>query len=439
MNDFLFHGFTLPRHPRKGVLADVVGAVLVLASVLSLSALAAGGESKEIAPATPTSGIDTQYIDHSVRPQDDFYRYVNGKWLDTTEIPADKERASPSAQVDDAIREHLKTIIEDAQQTVGADDDGRKIADLYTGFMDEQALERLRLKPLDSEFARITALKNKQDMAGLMGHLDQLWVPVPVSLWLLADQKDSRRYAVYAHPDGLGLPSRNYYIENNPKLTQVRTAYVVHIQKMLALSGDKDATQHAREILALETRLAMAQWNLVDADDPVKTYNRTDIATLGTVAPGYDWQDYFTSTGVAPKTDWVVLTEPSYMKAFAEIVQQTPLPVWKTYLRWHLLSAYAPYLSREFVDEEFAFDATTLRGTTQNKPRWKRAIDAVEEAMGEGLGRLYVERYFPRSSKVRVDAMVKNLIAASARTSTRSIGWRLRQSAGPRKSWPSCV
>ena len=370
----------------------------------------------------PTSGIETQYIDHGVRPQDDFYRYVNGKWLDTTEIPADKERASPSAQVDDAIREHLKTIIEEAQRTFGFAGDRRKIADLYASFMDEQALEQLRLKPLDHEFKRIDALENKQDMAGVMGHLDQLWVPVPVSLWLLTDQKDAKRYAVYAHPSGLGMPSPDYYISNDPKLAQIRAAYVVHIEKTLALSGDKDATAHAKEILALETRLASAQWNLADADDPVKTYNRTDIVGIATAAPGYDWQGYFAATGVAKKTGWVVVTQPSYMKTFGEIVQQTPLTVWKAYLRWQLLETYAPYLSHEFVDEEFAFDATTLRGTVRNKPRWKRGIDVVEEEMGDGLGRLYVERYFPASSRARVDAMVKNLVIAF-RESIDTLDW----------------
>ena len=376
------------------------------------------------APAllTPTSGIETQYIDHSVRPQDDFYRYVNGKWLDTTKIPADKERASPSAQVDDAIRGQLKTIIEDAQRTSDADGDRRKIADLYASFMDEHALERLRLKPLDGEFKRIDALENKRDLAGVMGHLDQLWVPVPVSLWLLTDQKDAKHYAVYAHPSGLGIPGRDYYISNDPKLAQVRVAYGVHIGKMLSLSGDHDAAAHAKEILALETRLASAQWNLADAYDPVKTYNRMYIAAFATAAPGYDWQRYFATTGVAEKTDWVVVTQPSYMKAFGQIVRQTPLPVWKAYLRWQLLNTYAPYLSHEFVDEEFAFDATTLRGTVQNKPRWKRGIDVVEEEMGEGLGRLYVEQYFHASSKSRVDAMVKNLVIAF-RESIDTLDW----------------
>jgi putative endopeptidase len=365
-----------------------------------------------VAAPAPTSGIETRYIDHSVRPQDDFYRYVNGGWLDATEIPADMERASPSAQVDDAIREHLKTIVEQAQQSPGTDADRRKIGDFYASFMDEQALEALRLKPLKSQFALIDALKDKRGMAGLMGRLEQSWIEVPVSIGVLPDQKDAKTYAAYANPAGLGMPSRDYYLSNDPKLAQVRAAYAQHVERMLGIAGDKDAARHAKEILALETRMASAQWSIADADDPVRTYNKVDIAALASAAPGYDWSAFFTAAGVADKSRWVIVSEPSYMKEFGRIVEQTPLPVWRTYLRWQVLNTYAPFLSHDFVAEAFAFDSTTLRGTTQDKPRWKRGIDVVEEAMGEGLGRLYVKQYVPPAAKKRLEAMAANIVDA---------------------------
>lgn len=403
------NAYTVPT--ARARLVACVFSSLCLVGMATVSSGAAGTESTVVAPA-PISGIETRYIDHSVRSQDDFYRYVNGGWLDATQIPADKERASPSAQVDDAIREHLKTIVEDARQSPGADADRRKIGKLYASFMDEQVLELLRLKPLEAEFTLIDGLKDKHAMARFMGRLEQSWVTVPVSLYVLSDQKDAKTYAAYAHPAGLGMPNRDYYVSSDPKLTQMRAVYTLHIERMLGLAGERDAARHAREILALETRLAIAQWNIADADDPVRTYNKVDIAALSSTAPGFDWSAYFNATGVAAKTSWVIVAEPSYMKEFGKIVEQTPLPAWKTYLRWQVLKADARFLSHDFVTEAFAFDSTTLRGTIQDKPRWKRGIELVEEAMGEDLGRLYVERYVPPDAKKRVEAMTTNVVEA---------------------------
>ncbi len=366
-------------------------------------------------PAAPAlvSGIDLQYVDDSVRAQDDFYKHINGKWLATTEIPADKGRYGSFDKLIDDAQTQLRGIVEDLQKSADAQDpDQQKIADLYSTFMDEPALETLGLKPLDAEFARIDGLKDKKEIAGLIAHLNQIGVAAPYTPGVHQDAKDSTKYVFDLGQDGLGMPDRDYYLLNDDKMKQARTQYGQHVEKMLTLAGDKAAAKDAKDIVALETELAKAQWTKVENRDPVKTYNKVEFAKLAALAPGYDWKAYLADAGVDGKTDYLVISQPSYISGFGKLLQKTPLPVWKAYFRWRLLSDFAPYLSKSFVDEHFAFYGTALRGIEQNKPRWKRGVDVVENSMGEGLGRLYVAKYFPPESKARMDQLVKNLLAA---------------------------
>jgi predicted metalloendopeptidase len=192
----------------------------------------------------------------------------------------------------------------------------------------------------------------------------------------------------------------------------VRTKYVAHVQQMLGLAGDKEAAKNAADILKLETSIAQIQWTKVENRDPIKTYNKTAISALGTLTPGYDWQGYVRGLGLSGKVDYVIINQPSYFTALAKLIEATPLPVWKAYFKWHVLSAAAPYLSKPFVDERFAFSGTALRGIPQNLPRWKRGLTLIDGAIGEALGKLYVEKYFPPENKARMDQLVSNLIAA---------------------------
>ena len=365
------------------------------------------------APAGPGSGIDLQYIDDSVKPQDNFYNHINGKWLANTEIPADKGRYGSFDILVDNSQAQLRDIVEGLQKAVdAADPDQQKIADLYSSFMDEAAVEQLGLKPLDAEFARIDAIKDKKEIPGLIAHLNQIGVSAPYTPQVHLDAKDSTKYVVDLGQDGLGMPDRDYYLQDDDKLKQARAAYGQHVEKMLGLAGDKDATKDAKNIVALETDLAKVQWTKVQNRDPVKTYNKVPFDKLAALAPGYDWKAYLTDSGVDGKTDYLVISQPSYITGFNQLLGKTPLPVWKSYFRWRLLSDYAPYLGKSFVDEHFAFYGTALRGIPQNKPRWKRGVAVVEEAIGEGLGKLYVAKYFPPESKARMDQLVQNLLAA---------------------------
>jgi predicted metalloendopeptidase len=372
-------------------------------------------EAPKAAPAAPvlSSGIDLQYIDDSVRPQDDFYKHINGKWLATTEIPADKGRyGSFDKLLDDSLLQ-LRDIVEGLQKSADARDPGeQKIADLYSAFMDEPTLEELGLKPLDSEFAGVDALKDRKDIAALIAHFNQIGVSAPYSPNVHLDARDSTKYVFDLGQDGLGLPDRDYYLLDDDKMKQARVQYGQHVEKMLTLAGDKAAAQDAKDIVGLETELAKVQWTKVENRDPVKTYNKFEFGKLAALAPGYDWKAYLADSGVVGKTDYLVISQPSYISGLNKLLQKTPLPVWKAYFRWRLLDDFAPYLSKSFVDEHFAFYGTALRGIPQNRPRWKRGVGLVEHAIGEALGKLYVAQYFPPESKARMDRLVQNLLDA---------------------------
>jgi putative endopeptidase len=364
-------------------------------------------------PAALISGIELQYTDDSVRVQDDFYRHVNGKWLASTQIPIDKASYDSWHKLDDDARAQLRDIVEALRTAADpSDPDQQKIADLYASFMDEATLEQLGLRPLDAELARIDALQSKRQISSLIAHFNRIGVSAPYSPFVHQDARDSTRYVFDLAQDGLGLPDRDYYLLNDKELRQARVLYIGHVEKMLRLAGDMQAAAHARDVFALESALARAQWTKVENRDPVKTYNKVAFAKLSNLVPGYDWQAYLNDAGLAGRTDYLVIEQPSYLYAFSRLLDWTPLEVWKNYFRWHLLIEFAPYLSKRFVDERFAFYGITLQGVPQIKPRWRRGVDLVEESMGEALGRIYTAKYFPPESKARIDALVQNLLAA---------------------------
>ncbi len=365
------------------------------------------------------SGIDTKYIDSGVRAQDDFYRHVNGVWLDTIKIPADKARYGSFDQLFENSLEQLRGLVEGLPTVAApqpasgaADSEQCKLADLYASFMDEAELERRNLEPLAAEFARVAALRRKAQIPGLMAHLARIGVGTPYHPQVHQDARDATRYVFDLAQGGLGLPDRDYYLGDEPRLQQVRAAYRRHIQTMLHLAGDADAAPEAEQILALETALARAQWTRVENRNPVKVYNRLELSQLPALTPGYDWQAYLDAADVTGRVDYVIVSQPTYLTAFNRLLQRLPLSAWKAYFRWRLLSEFAAYLSRRFVDESFAFYGTTLRGIEQQRPRWKRGIALVDAALGEALGRLYVARHFPPDYKQRMDALVQNLLTA---------------------------
>ena len=366
------------------------------------------------ADAGSQSGIDLQWVDKSVRPQDDVYQYLNGKWLKTFQIPADKAIYGSFNAIDDAIQQELHGIIDSLPQS-GGDEDTQKVVDLYASFMDEPRLETLGMQPLQAEFNAIDAMKDVNAIAAVLAHLTKTGAGGPFSLAVNLDAKNSTQYAVTLSQSGLGMPDRDYYLKDDAKLKATREKYVAHIGKMLALAGDAQADKNAAAILALETSMAKVQWTRVESRDPIKTYNKKTFKELPQLMPGYDWRSYLHGTGLDIRTDALIVSQPSYFTGLGQLLFSTPLPVWKAYFKWRVLSAAAPYLSKSFVEERFAFNGSVLRDVPENQPRWKRGIALVDTSVGEALGKRYVEKYFPPESKVRMQLLVRNVLEAYRR------------------------
>jgi putative endopeptidase len=387
----------------------------ILVGLLAMVCWRGAGAQLPVVPAAKKSGIETQYFDHSVRPQDDFYQYVNGKWLASMDIPPDRPAYGTATKLFDDAQRQLREIIEETAKNpnLAPGSDEWKIGALYNSFLDEARIEQLDSKPLASELARIDAIASKRDIAALIAHLQQIAVIAPYSVSVHLDSRDSSQYVLDVQQDGLGLPDRDYYLRRDATtLRLMLNKYQLFIAGALTCLGDKNATQEAAAIVALETELAKSQWSKTDSQDPVKTYNRIELANLDSIAPGYDWQRYLSATGAAGKLAYLIVSEPSYLRTFGRLLTATPLATWKAYFRWHLLSDYSPYLSKAYVDAAFAFYSTTLQGVPQNQPRWRRGVMLVDQAMGQGLGRLYVARHFSAQSKAGAERLVDNLLAA---------------------------
>jgi putative endopeptidase len=378
------------------------------------AAVAAAG-----ATSAPISGIDTQFIDTSVRPQDDFFTYLNGKWLKSTEIPADKASWGTFMQLRDDSQAHLRAIVEAAQQDKNkkAGTDVQKIGDLYTSFMDEAKLETLGVKPLAGELQRIRTLKDKKGMPQLVAHLSKIGVATPYGIRVGQDARASTKYATYIGQGGLGMPDRDYYLKlDDKRMLDARTKYEAHVAQILTLAGEKNAAAQAKAIVDFETELAKVQWTKVENRDPVKRYNKMSVTELAALTPGYDWNAALGAAGVGNKLDYVIVAQPSYLTGFNDVVARTELSTLKSYFEWHLLREYAPYLSKAFVDANFAFYGTALTGVTENRPRWKIGVSVVEGALGEAAGRQYVAKYFPAERKARMQELVNNVTAAYAQS-----------------------
>ncbi len=394
-----------------------------LLSAVTLALLANGVHAAEGAAAkntaikkgqTLSAGIATEYIDPAVRPQDDFYEYLNGKWMKTVEIPADKSSWGSFAKLRDDTLPQLRGIIEKAAAGNPAKGtDAQRIGDYYASFMDEAKLEQLGITPLNGELAKIAALKDKSELPALLAHLGKIGVNVPYDFGIHQDNKDSTKYVADIYQSGLGMPDRDYYLKaDDAKLADAKAKYLTHVEKTLALAGDKNAADNAKAIVDFETELAKVQWTKVELRDPIKAYNKVPLADMGKVAPDYDWNGYLQATGIAGKATYVIVSQPTYLKGFAEISNKTSLDTWKAYLTMHLLDAYGSYLNKAFVDERFDFYGKTLSGVKEMEPRWKRGVGAIERSQGESLGKLYVAEYFPPERKARMEALVKNLLVA---------------------------
>ncbi len=360
-------------------------------------------------------------VDPSVRPQDDFFRHVNGGWIARTEIPPDRPMYGSFYQLRDKSEANLRAIIEENSKNAGAAEgsEARKIGDFYKSFMDEARADALGKKPIEPDFAKVDAISDKAAFIPALATFQRDGLTGLFMVFVAPDFKKSDQYILYVNQSGLSLPDEAYYRED--KFKPIREKFVAHVEKMFELAGIPEPKAAAATVMAVETALAKNHWDRVRSRDRTLTYNKMDRRALDSLSPGVDWNAWFTSYGDA-KIDDVIVRQPDYLKAISTILAETPLADLKTWLKWHILSTAAPDLSKPFVDEDFAFFQRVLSGIPEMEPRWKRGVKSVEGALGEALGKLYVAKHFPPAAKERMKELVANLIEAY-REEIRSLDW----------------
>ncbi len=388
--------------------------ILGIAAAAALAAAVGASPAGDTLPP-PARSLSVADMDPKVEACTDFYQYAVGGWLEKNPIPSDRPRWGSFDELRQRNQDSLRQILEElaADKASPAGSDERKLGDFYGSCMDEPAIEVAGVKPIEPELARIAAIQGLPALREEIGRLQAMGVNVLFNFGSEEDRKDSSKVIAAALQGGLGLPDQEYYTKADAKSVELRAKYVAHVQKMLELAGGTPdrAAADAKAIMDLETKLAEVSQNKVDIRDPDKTYHPMTLTAFAKDTPNYAWTFYFAEQKVPSGTP-VNVWQPSYFQATDKLLTSVPLPTWKAYLRWRLLAAAAPTLSKAFVDEDFAFNGKTLSGTPELQPRWKRCVNATDNAMGMALGRVYVKKYFPPEAKKRADELVKNLLLA---------------------------
>ncbi|NYD43889.1 M13 family metallopeptidase [Nocardioides panaciterrulae] len=361
-----------------------------------------------------------------IRPQDDLFGHVNGRWLDETEIPSDRSSWGPFVQLADAAEEQVRAIIESLGEAVtrgeeGLSEDARKIGDLYASFMDTQAIDRLGLRPARPLLDAVAALRDVRDLAAFLGEFERLGGHGLFGSYVDTDAKDSDRYLFHLGQGGLGLPDESYYRED--KFAEVREKYVAYLTALLTLAEIEDPAGKAATVLDIDTRLARGHWERAETRDVQKTYNLRTAEQIRAMCPSFDWDAYVTNLGGNDRTlAEACVRQPSFFEHLSTVLDEVPIEQWRAWMLVHVLRSAAPYLTDDFVETNFDFYGRTLNGTPELRARWKRGVALVESSIGEAVGKEYVARHFPPASKAMMDDLVANLLAAY-RDSISRLDW----------------
>src|SRR5262245_7771238 len=357
--------------------------------------------------------IDPKNVDASLKPGDDFFTYANGSWIKRTEIPPEYSRWGAFNELIERNNDALHTIAERASKTPvdpKLAPETQKVGDYFASGMDEKAIEAARTAPLNDEFKKIDAMKDRKDVLKEIAHLHSIGINAFFNFGSGQDAKDSTRDIAQAVQGGLGMPDRDYYTKQDADMKVKREKYIAHVTKMLTLLGEpaQKAADDAKKIMALETKLAEASRTRVELRDPIQNYNKMGVRQLQDLTPDWNWRNYSNAINLLEPGE-INVRQPECFKAANALLKTTSLDDWKAYLRWHLINATAPYLSKDFVDEDFDFNERVLRGTQQNKPRWKRVVASEDGDIGDAFGKLYVGFYFPYAAKESALELVNNL------------------------------
>jgi putative endopeptidase len=370
------------------------------------------------------AGIDVAGMDPSVPPDESFYRHANGGWLERTEIPADRSTWGVGSIVQLRTDERIRALIEEAAQGNSADPTARKVGDYFASFMDEPAIEDRGAEPLQPELQRIAAIVDKKQLAAYLGaslradvdmiNNTDIYTPSLFGLWVAQDFADPQRYSPFLIQGGLDMPDREYYLSDSPKMAEARAEFSGHVARMLKLAGLQDAEARAQRVVVLERKIAQAHVSRMQSDDVKRGTTHWPAKKFAARAPGLDWGAFFGAAGLSGQAQFVVW-QPEAMTALSKLVRDEPLEAWKDWAAFHAADAMSRFLPKAFVEEHFAFHDKVLNGTPELRARWKRGVEYTGDALGEPVGRLYVEKYFPAADKAAVEQMVHDLIAAFGR------------------------
>jgi putative endopeptidase len=420
---------------RQTLVHTAVGALLILAPLAAYSLDAPkdapkndaskNDATKENAAKPDTHGIAVANMDPSVKPGDSFYEYANGDWIKRTEMPPDRGRIGVFTTLDDLSNKRTLGLIDEAvKANAPAGSSTRKIADLYTSYMGEAAIEAKGLSPLRPQLDAIAAIHDKHELARALGeslrsdvdalnntnfHTANLF-----GLWVAPGFSDSDHYAAYLMQGGLQMPDREYYLADNDRMRNIRTGYQAHVSAILKLAGFTDTDARAQRIVELEHAIAEKHISLAENEDIKKANNAWQQADFDAKAPGLDWAEYFRGAGLSSQPNFIVW-QPTAFAGESALVASTELETWKDWLAFHLIDAYAAILPKSFADERFAFFGKVLAGTPEQRPRWQRSVVFVNQLLGDAVGQIYAQRYFSPEAKAQAEAMVANIVAAFRR------------------------
>lgn len=388
-------------------------------SLLACAAACALLTAVPAALAQTKSGVDLASIDKTIKPGDDFWTYANNAWIKAHPIPPDRSRYGIGAVMTEEASKRTVDLIQDAAK--GGAGDGKKVGDYYASYMDEAAIEAKGLTPLKADLARIAAIKDKKQLATVLGgniradvdalNATDFYTDNVLGLWVSPSFDDTSKYAPFLLQGGLGMPDREYYVSDKASMVEARTKYLAHVEKILALGGVADPAVKAKAIVALETELAQVSGTRADSADVQKANNSWTPADFVAKAPGLDWAAFFAAAKLSSQPRFIVW-HPTMVTGLGKAVAGVLLDTWKDYLTFHLLDHYSNVMSKAFVDERFAFYGQALQGTPALSPRWKRAVGSTNAVLGEAVGKLYADKYFSAEAKAQVTAMVDNMKVA---------------------------
>ncbi len=390
-----------------------ISKISIVATVITLASC--GGNAKKEATVMNTSGIDMANIDSTTKPIDDFYQFVNGNWIKNNPIPSSESSWTTFQELRERNTKKLRAILDSASvdKSAKVGSNTQKIGEFYAVAMDSVKLNKDDASPLKDEFALIDNIKTNDDLIKTIAQFNTIGVDPLFNGSVDQDPKKSTEYVILLSQGGLGLPDRDYYTNKDARTLGIQKAYIEHVTNMFKLLGDKPevAEKNAKIIFNIETNLAKASMTKVELRDPEKQYNKKTVKELADLTPNFNWATYFDALKVKGIND-VIVCQPGFYKELNSSIKSVSINDWKTYLRWNLIDANASKLSDNFVNEHFKFYGTILNGIPVLKPRWKRALEATDNSLGDALGQVFVEKYFTEDSKKRVSEMVENLIAA---------------------------